>query len=113
MLSVAIAPDGQRIVSGGEYGTVRLWDAKSGQPIGQPLKGHAGRVLSVAIAPDGQRIVSGGDDGTIRLWWAPAAWPDLLCSKLTRNFSQKEWDQYVGKEIKYALQCPGLPKPAD
>ena len=95
------------------FRSVRLWDAKSGQPIGQPLKGHEGWVLSVAIATDGQRIVSGGNDGTVRLWPAPAAWPDLLCYKLTRNFSQKEWDQYVGKEMTYAPQCPGLPKPAD
>ena len=111
--SVAYSADGLRIVSGGSDGTLRLWDARSGEPIGQPLKGHAGPVLSVAYSADGLRIVSGGEDGTLRQWDAPDAWPALLCAKLTRNFSKKEWRQYVGPEFDYRKQCPELPIPPD
>jgi WD40 repeat protein/CHAT domain-containing protein len=66
--SVAFSPNGQRIVSGGWDKTVRLWDAKTGTPIGQPLNGHEDVVSSVAFSPDGQRIVSGSEDKTVRLW---------------------------------------------
>ncbi|MDZ7955027.1 caspase family protein, partial [Nostoc sp. DedQUE09] len=65
--SVAISPDGQTIVSGGEDGRVRLWNFQ-GQPLAEPFRSHHGGVSSVAISPDGQTIVSGGSDGRVRLW---------------------------------------------
>ena len=65
---VAFSPDGQRIVSGSGDKTLRLWDAASGQAIGEPLEGHEGEVIGVAFSPDGQRIVSGSADSTLRLW---------------------------------------------
>ena len=72
--SVAFSPDGKRIVSGGDDKTVRLWDATTGQPVGQPMTGHTGRVNSVAFSPDGKRILS-GDDKTVRLWDATTGQP--------------------------------------
>lgn len=66
--SVAFSPDGRRIVSGGYNYTLQLWDASTGQPIGQPFEGHESTVSSVAFSPDGTRIVSGSLDDTLRQW---------------------------------------------
>jgi WD40 repeat protein len=66
--AVAFGPDGRRIVSGGDDGTVRVWDAATGEAVGVPMTGHGGWVNSVAFSPDGQRIASGGEDGTVRVW---------------------------------------------
>ncbi|MEG3983143.1 CHAT domain-containing protein [Microcoleus sp. T3B2] len=73
--SIAISPDGKRIASGSWDKTIRLWDATTGQPLGQPLKGHKAGVTSVAISPNGKLIVSGSSDKTIRLWDATIGQP--------------------------------------
>ncbi|CCA76475.1 hypothetical protein PIIN_10468, partial [Serendipita indica DSM 11827] len=66
--SVEFSPDGSQIVSGSDDNTIRLWDAATGQAVGEPLRGHEGWVLAVAFSPDGSQIVSGSYDKTIRLW---------------------------------------------
>ncbi|KAF8607414.1 WD40 repeat-like protein, partial [Ceratobasidium sp. AG-I] len=45
-----------------------IWDAHTGQMVGEPLEGHTGEVHSVAYSPDSTHIVSGSDDNTIRIW---------------------------------------------
>ena len=67
-MSVAFSPDGHRIASGGYDNTVRIWDADTGQLIGNPLAGHTDDVMSVAFSPDGHRITSASVDGTVRIW---------------------------------------------
>ncbi|CCA76467.1 related to WD40-repeat protein (notchless protein), partial [Serendipita indica DSM 11827] len=66
--AVTISPGGDRIASGSEDNTIRLWDAETGKQIGQSLEGHTEKVNSVAFSPDGRRIVSGANDNTVRLW---------------------------------------------
>ncbi|KAG8846333.1 hypothetical protein FRB91_000901 [Serendipita sp. 411] len=73
--SISFSPDGRRIVSGSEDQTIRLWDAETGQPLGEPLLGHSNAVWSVAFSPDGHRIVSGSLDKTVRLWDAGTGQP--------------------------------------
>ncbi|MEM7160739.1 MAG: TIR domain-containing protein, partial [Myxococcota bacterium] len=55
--SVAWAPDGQRLASASDDGSIRVWSADDGALLAT-LEGHSGSVLSVAWAPDGQRLAS-------------------------------------------------------
>jgi hypothetical protein len=65
------------LVSGGDDGTVRRWDATTGAPIGEPLTGHTGQVNAVATyTVDGRpALASGGVDGTVRRWDATTGAP--------------------------------------
>jgi WD domain, G-beta repeat len=59
---------GHRLASASDDGTIRVWDADTGHPIGDPLQGHTGQVSCVAFSPDGRRVVSGSWDATVRVW---------------------------------------------
>ncbi|KAJ2912270.1 hypothetical protein MD484_g8144, partial [Candolleomyces efflorescens] len=66
--SLAISSNGERIVSGSEDRTVRVWDMKTGNLVAEPLVEHADSVTCVAISPDGGWVVSGSRDRTVRVW---------------------------------------------
>jgi WD40 repeat protein/serine/threonine protein kinase len=82
---VAFSADGQRLVTGGQDATARVWDAEKGREL-LALRGHTCPVRGVAFSPDGQRIVTGaGDPG--------------------RQAEAKVWDAATGHEL---LSLKGL-----
>ena len=66
--TVAFSPHGKTLASGNYDGTIRLWNAATGQQIGKTLDGHAGEVNSIAFSHDGKTLASGDSNGTIQLW---------------------------------------------
>ena len=65
--AVSFSPNGRTLASGGEEGTILLWDVADGSAKAT-LEGHTGSVFSVSFSPDGRTLASGSRDGTIRLW---------------------------------------------
>ena len=108
--SVTFSPDGKTLASSSHDKTVRLWDLKTQKPLGEPLTGHSDSVWSVAFSPDGNTLASASYDNTVRLWDVNLeSWLKQLCSIANRNFSHKEWREYMG-DRPHEKTCPDLPK---
>ena len=65
--SIAVTPDGQKVVSASYDNTLRVWDTEASRCIGI-LEGHTAWISSVSITPDGGIAVSVSGDGTLRVW---------------------------------------------
>ena len=65
--SITYSADGKTIATGHWDGTMRLWNANSGQSI-QTFKTHTNRVISLAFSSDEKTIATASWDGTMR-WW--------------------------------------------
>jgi WD40 repeat protein/tRNA A-37 threonylcarbamoyl transferase component Bud32 len=69
--SVAFAPDGSRLLTGGEDGTARVWDTATGELVASLAHGP---VWAVAFSPDGHKALTASGDRA-RLWDVTAARP--------------------------------------
>ncbi len=65
--AAAFSPDGRSIAIGGDDNTLRIRDAATGEPIGDPFP-HPAKVGTVAFSPDGRTLLTGSDDFVARLW---------------------------------------------
>jgi WD40 repeat protein len=73
--SVLFSPDGTHIITGSDDKTVQLWDAGTGEPVGEHSQGHTDSVRSVSFLADGTCIISGSWDNTVWLWDAGTGEP--------------------------------------
>ncbi|KAF8840940.1 WD40 repeat-like protein [Paxillus ammoniavirescens] len=92
IISLSLSPDGTKLVSSSWDKTVRLWDARSGDPIGYPLQ-HEYNVRTVVFSPSGEFVASGGDARKVSIWRVP--W----------------WDESQKQEHHSLLDLPVVPVP--
>src|SRR6266567_2546253 len=118
----AISPDGQRMVTGSDDWTARVWDAATGREL-LSMMGHTSPILGVAFSPDGQRIATSSRDQTARIWEASSGQELLtlkghsgrICSVSfspdgqrvatgSQDRTAKVWEASSGKEL-LTLKC--------
>lgn len=65
--AATFSPDGLRLVTGGEFGDVRVYDVESGK-LRRELRGHRTEIQDLAVRPQSALIASAGADADVRIW---------------------------------------------
>lgn len=65
--SVAVSPDGSRLLTEGLEGVAKVWDAETGAEL-LSLVGHSASIHDVDWSPNGDLLATTGADGTARVW---------------------------------------------
>jgi WD40 repeat protein len=84
------SPDGTRLATASSDGTARLWDARTGAPVGQAMR-HQGGVGYVHFSADGGLLVTASQDHTARLWDAQSG---ASAGRPMRHDGAVEWAKF-------------------
>jgi WD40 repeat protein/serine/threonine protein kinase len=71
---VAFSPDGKWLATGGQGGTIKLWDAVTGEER-LTIFGHRAAVYRLAFSPDSRALATASGDRSVRLWEVPTGRP--------------------------------------
>ncbi len=102
-VGVEYTPDGSAILTlGRSEGTVRVWDADTGERITELLPYRGGTSPNFSIHPDGRRVTALGADDTVRVYTLDN--DELIAiakDRVTRSFTEDECRAYLHVE-----ECP-------
>ncbi|HUT37502.1 MAG TPA: protein kinase [Planctomycetota bacterium] len=106
LTAAALSPDGSRMATGAEDGTVEVWDAGTGKLLWS-APAHRAPVASVAFRPDGRQLVSAPGERTARPWdaWLASRSPAPQGSAAPSDRTARVWDAATGSPIS-GLRCP-------
>jgi WD40 repeat protein len=109
---VKFSKDDHFLASASFDGSIKVWNMTNlnDQPI--VLKDHSSWVWKMAYSPQGDKLVAGCVDNLVRVWPTNSdVMAEQICSRIRRNMSIKEWEQYVApvNDIPYENTCPDLP----
>lgn len=106
VLDVNFSPDNSQLASSSFDGTIRLWNARNLSDPPVIITAHESWVLAVAFSPDGRTLVSSSEKGEIFFFASKSEYyAEDLCDFVSRNFTNQEWDIYVGLDIDYQKTC--------
>jgi WD40 repeat protein len=102
----------KQMATAGNDKTIKLFNIKDPSDLTEPpitFNDSEGFILVIQFSPDGQLIVSGAYEGAQNLVSRPTHvdyFVQDVCSIVSRNMSQEEWNVYVGKDIAIEKTCP-------
>jgi hypothetical protein len=102
-----------QMATAGDDKAIKIFNVKDPYDLSEPpvtLTDNDGFILVIEFSPDGKALISGASEGGENLVGRPAHVDYLvpeICSYVSRNMSQDEWNTFVGKDIAYEKTCQG------
>jgi WD40 repeat protein len=93
VFALAFHPDGQRILSGGIDGLVKVWDVLQSRPV--VCRGHSESVTGAAFSRDGRQVATESDMWRVALIFGGATEQLRKKTKLDTRF----WDADTGQQV--------------
>jgi WD40 repeat protein len=88
--------------------TIKIWNATDLTEPPISITDNDGFVVAIEFSPDGKALLSGTFEGENNLVSRPTHVDNMIdniCSLVTRNLTQEEWDLYVARDIEYVQTC--------
>lgn len=106
--AVKFNPKENLVASAGYDSYVKLWNINSPDEPPVIFEEHDRWVLALAFSPDGSQLVSCGKDKSVRTYIIqPSKMVNYLETKVNRNFTNNEWNYFIGSDIPYELTISG------
>ncbi len=106
VLDINYSPDNTQLSSSSYDGTIRIWNARDLSETPVIITAHESWVFAIAFSPDGRSLVSSSENGDIYFWSSRTKYlADEMCNVIKRNFTEQEWDIYVGMDVNYQKTC--------
>ncbi|KAF8553453.1 WD40 repeat-like protein [Imleria badia] len=116
---LAYHPDGRRVVSRSDDGTIRVWNLDNGEQEGSSMKYESFVVDNLAVTSDGTRIVGSDETGSIKIWdvesheivqeWThQGSYPELSISPDDQLIAVGNWVVTIytmeGRQVNHSIQ---------
>ncbi len=106
---IAFSPDNSQLATSSYDGTIRIWNANKLSEAPVVITEHESWALAIAFSPDGRSLVTSSEKGEIYYWATKAKfYAEQVCGYVSRNFTDQEWDIYVGMDVDYERTCPNI-----
>ena len=96
---IAFSPNGERVATSADDGSLMIWDAKTGDEL-LNLLGHSGIVDGVDFSPDGKYLASAGQEGNLEMWDRSSGFREELATSVALpEGTVRIWDASSGEEL--------------
>jgi WD40 repeat protein len=106
VIDLQFSPDNRQLASSGLDGVIRIWNITNLNDLPLEIRENENWVETLAFSPDGKSLLSSGNNNNIYIW--PVRTDNLaneICSYLTRQMTQQEWNTYIGNDMEYREAC--------